>query len=189
MHKNRNPCNSFLMVKMTTTSDYSYDERRRTTWRPSSHTVTKSYSLGLQHISLILNMPIMFYWQLSYQEICWPVSRDHIVGSCRRAHQGRVFFGSWQLTKCCILFESRTYVSWTGWKQGWIVRKPVKARFHLKAVFTSLHVAFVPISRSRFKQRQIPPLRTFTNVLRFCVNFWMIFGHFVNDIFFSQRIS
>ena len=38
--------------------------------------------------------------------------------------------------------------------------------FHLKAVFTSLNVAFVPISRSRFKQRLIPPLRTFTNVLR-----------------------
>ena len=55
-----------------------------------------------------------------------------------------------------------------------------------EAVFTSLNVAFVPISRSRFKQRQIPPLRTFINVLRFCVNFWMIFGHFVNEIFFPK---
>ena len=50
----------------------------------------------------------------------------------------------------------------------------LKAGFHLKAVFTSLNVAFVPISRSRFGERQIPPLRTFTNVLRFCVNFWVI---------------
>ena len=58
--------------------------------------------------------------------------------------------------------------------------------FHLKAVFTSLNVAFVPISRSRFKQRQISPLETFTNVLRFCVNFWMIFGRSVNEIFFSK---
>ena len=63
---------------------------------------------------------------------------------------------------------------------------PFKAGFHLKAVFMSFNVAFVPISRSRFKQWQIAPLRTFTNVLRFCVNFWMIFGHSVNEIFFSK---
>ena len=37
----------------------------------------------------------------------------------------------------------------------------------------SFNVAFVPISRSRFKQCQIAPLRTFSNVLRFCVNFWI----------------
>ena len=61
-----------------------------------------------------------------------------------------------------------------------------KAGFHLKAVFMSFNVAFVPISRSRFKQCQIAPLRTFTNVLRFCVNFGMIFGHSVNEIFFSK---
>ena len=55
MHRNRNPCNSFLMVKMasgmdhgrvrpttTTTNDDDDgdddddDERRRTTWQPSS---------------------------------------------------------------------------------------------------------------------------------------------------------
>ena len=64
----------------------------------------------------------------------------------------------------------------------------VKAGFHLKAVFTSLNMAFVPISRSRFKQHQISPLGTFTiHVLRFCVNFWVIFGHFLNAIF-SQGI-
>ena len=61
--------------------------------------------------------------------------------------------------------------------------------FHLKAVFTSLNLAFVPISRSRFKQHEIATLRTFTNVLRFCVNFEVIFGHFVNEMFFSQRIG
>ena len=38
----------------------------------------------------------------------------------------------------------------------------LKAGFYQKAALTSLNVAFVPISRSRFKQRQIPPLRTFT---------------------------
>ena len=41
---------------------------------------TKSCSLELQHISLILDIYIMFNWQLSYQEICWPVSHDHIAG-------------------------------------------------------------------------------------------------------------
>ena len=46
-----------------------------------------------------------------------------------------------------------------------------KAGFHLKDVFTSLNVAFVPVSRSRLEQHQIPPLRTFTNILLFCVNF------------------
>ena len=61
-----------------------------------------------------------------------------------------------------------------------------QARFHLKVVFMSFNVAFVPISHSRFKQCQIAPLRTFTNVLRFCVNFWMIFGHSVNEIFFLK---
>ena len=63
----------------------------------------------------------------------------------------------------------------------------IKAGFHLKAVFTSLNVAFVPISRLLFKQRQIPPLRTFSNVLRFRVRFWMIFGHFGNEIFFFSK--
>ena len=59
--------------------------------------------------------------------------------------------------------------------------------FHLKAVFTSLNLAFVPISRSRFKQHQIPTLRTFTNVLPFGVNFGVIFGHFVNEMFFFSK--
>ena len=66
------------------------------------------------------------------------------------------------------------------------ITRCVKAGFHLKAVFMSFNMAFVPISCSRFKQCQIAPLRTFTNVLRFCVNFWMIFGHSVNEIFFLK---
>ena len=53
---------------------------------------------------------------------------------------------------------------------------PIKAGFYLRAFLRSLNVAFVP--RSRFKQRQIPPLRTFNNALRFCVNFWVILRHF-----------
>ena len=44
---------------------------------------TKSCSLGLQNISLILDIHIMFDWWLSYQEINWKVSHDHIADSSR----------------------------------------------------------------------------------------------------------
>ena len=77
-------------------------------------------------------------------------------------------------------------LTWNCLQLEFSVNDRFKAGFHLKAVFTSLNVAFVPISHSRFKQRQIPPLRTFINVLRFCVNFWVISGHFVNEIFFLK---
>ena len=30
---------------------------------------------------MMLDIHLMFNWQLSYQNIRWPVSRDHIVGS------------------------------------------------------------------------------------------------------------
>ena len=81
----------------------------------------------------------------------------------------------------------RTYVGVAFFLLFWTLH--VKARFQPKAVFTSLNVAFVPISRSRFKQHQIPPFRTFTwNVLQFCINFWGIFGHSLNEIF-SKRIG
>ena len=61
----------------------------------------------------------------------------------------------------------------------------VKNRSARRTYVTSLNVAFVPISRSRLKQPPIPSLRTFTNVMRFSVNFWVIFGHFLNEIFFK----
>ena len=130
MHRNMNPCNSFLMVKMassmdhgrvrpttTTTNDNDDDERRRqrqrrwrtttttttrtnddddegrrTTWPSSSYSNTKSCSLGLHHISLILDMHIMCNWQLSYQEIRWPVSHDHIAGSGLEPSKVACFF-------------------------------------------------------------------------------------------------
>ena len=60
MHRNRNPCNSFLMVKMasgmdhgrvrsttTSTDDDDDGRRRRTTWRPSS-----SYQIMRSWISI-----------------------------------------------------------------------------------------------------------------------------------------
>ena len=90
MHRNRNPCNSFLMVKMASGMDHGRVRPTTTTTTTTTNDVaqhgghpanTKSCSLGLQHISLILDMHIMCNWQLSYQEIRWPVSRDHIAGS------------------------------------------------------------------------------------------------------------
>ena len=42
-----------------------------------------------------------------------------------------------------------------------------KAGVHVKAVLTSLNTAFQPISRPRFKQRQIPMLISLTTVWRF----------------------
>ena len=59
----------------------------------------------------------------------------------------------------------------------------VNAGENLKALTASLNIMMVSlsISRSRFliKQCQIPQL----NVFRFCVNFWVSFGHFGKEIF------
>ena len=56
----------------------------------------------------------------------------------------------------------------------------------MKAVLTFLNMAFLPISRSRFKQRWILMLILATTVKRFCVNFGVIFGHIWKVIFFSK---
>lgn len=48
----------------------------------------------------------------------------------------------------------------------------VKAGFYLKTVLTSLDMTFLPMSCSRFKEREIPLFKTIANVLRFCINFW-----------------
>ena len=66
MHRNGNPCNSFLMVKMASGMDHG--RVRPTTTTPTTTTTndvaqhgghpanTKLCNLGLQHISLILDM-------------------------------------------------------------------------------------------------------------------------------------
>ena len=48
-------------------------------------------------------------------------------------------------------------------------------------------MAFLPISRSRFKQRLIPLLISLTTVWQFCVNFWVIFGHFAGKRYFLWK--
>ena len=47
-----------------------------------------------------------------------------------------------------------------------IFSSEIKAGVHLKAVLTSLNTAFLPISRSRFKRRQISLLIPLTTVWR-----------------------
>ena len=59
----------------------------------------------------------------------------------------------------------------------------IRAGVHMKAVLSS---AFLPISRSHFKQRKISKLTTITTVRRFCANFWVIFGHFGKELFFLK---
>ena len=57
----------------------------------------------------------------------------------------------------------------------------------MTAVLTSINTAFLPISRSCFGQRLISLLIPITTVWQFCVNVWVIFGHFGKEVFFSQR--
>ena len=68
MHRNRNPCNSFLMVKMASGMDHGRVRPTTTTTTTTTNDVaqhgghpanTKSCSLGLQLISLILDMHTM----------------------------------------------------------------------------------------------------------------------------------
>ena len=65
MQRNNNPCNSFLMVKMASGLDHGRVRPTRTTTTTTTNDVaqhgghpgnTKSCSLGLQHISLILDI-------------------------------------------------------------------------------------------------------------------------------------
>ena len=73
LHRNRNPCNSFLMVKMANVIDHGRVAPTTTT-TTTNHLAqhgghpanTKSFSLALQRISLILDIHMMFNWQLSY---------------------------------------------------------------------------------------------------------------------------
>ena len=66
MHGNRNPCNSFLMVKMASGMDHGRVRPTTTTKNDNvaqhgSHPAnTRSCSLGLKHMSLILDVHMMF---------------------------------------------------------------------------------------------------------------------------------
>ena len=66
----------------------------------------------------------------------------------------------------------------------------LKARVHLKAVFTPLKIGSTEISRSRFKQYKNPMLITQINGLGCFVNFWVIFRYMYiwEEIVFLNRV-
>ena len=74
MHRNGNLCNSFLMVKMASGMDHGRVRPTTTTTTTTTNDVaqhgghpanTKLCSLGLQHISLILDMHIIMGLRLA----------------------------------------------------------------------------------------------------------------------------
>ena len=85
----------------------------------------------------------MFNWQLSYQEIRWPVSRDRIEGSDFELIKVTCFW-SWPLTKYWISFGSRAHVRLSCGKQGRIVRKPVSTNPGFKV---NQNITFSPMQR------------------------------------------
>ena len=142
MHGNRNPCNSFLMVKVASSMDHGRvrptmtndDDIAQHGGHPAN---TRSCTLGLKHMSLILDIHMMFTgnWQLSYQNIRWRVSHDHVAGSGLELIKVVFFFLSWPLTKRWFSIGSQAHVKLTCWKQGRIVRRPVFNFFFYTNVF------------------------------------------------------
>ena len=59
---------------------------------PPTNRLTGTWRLGLQCTSLTLDIHVMINWHLSKQEICWPVSHDHIVGSSLQLIEVMWFF-------------------------------------------------------------------------------------------------
>ena len=127
----------FFMVKMASGIDHgrralNNDDDDDVAQHGGHPANTKSCSLGLHHISLILDIHIMFNWQLSDQEIRWPVSRDHIAGSGLELIKVTGLFWSGPLTKGWFSIGSLAHVKLTCWKQGKIVGKLVNTNPDLK---------------------------------------------------------
>ena len=159
--------------------------RRKTSHNIGGHPAnTKSCSLGLQRISLILDIHMMFNWQLSYQEIRWPESRDDIAGSNYNPSRSRVFW-SWPLTKCWFLIGSRAHGRLTCWKQGRVVRKLVNPNPGLKFIriitfsfiqFFSLPLCFVYMLIIKLKKSQTRNRKPHCKVTKLKSNFYFFLG-------------
>ena len=107
--------------------------------QPSGHNSVniKSCSLGLQHISLILDIHVIVDWHLSNQGICWPVSCDHIRGSGLELIKVMCLL-SWSLTKCWFMIRSQAHVRSLCWNQGQIVQKRVNTKPGLKVNWSKI---------------------------------------------------
>ena len=153
------------------------------TFRKMIHTVNSGSHCEnkLTFITIGHSVKIGYIWEKGSHCIKW-------VTSCKNGPHWKCVT-LWKVSYTVKNRSARyTYVGAAFFLLFWTLQ--VKAGFQLKAVFMSLNVAFVPISRSRFKQHQIPPFITYTNVLRFCVNFRVIFGHFLTEIFLEKdRLS
>ena len=62
--------------------------------------------------SFTLDIHNMVNWQLSKQDSHWPVSHDHIAGSCINSLRWRDLFGSCPLTRYWGLYEPERDAAW-----------------------------------------------------------------------------
>ena len=111
--------------------------------------LTETSNLGLTCTSLILDIPLMINWHLSKQGICWPVSRDNIVGSSLQFIEVACFLEVDRWPSAGFFIGSWAHVRLTWWKQGRIVWKPVNASPGLKCIwiitFSSMKVFFAAL--------------------------------------------
>ena len=86
--------------------------------------------------SFRLDIHNMVNWQLSKRDSHWPVSHDHIVGSCVNSSKWRDLFGSCPLTSNCFT-RSRAQVSSSGSPRifGGILRWRLKNKFSVHCLF------------------------------------------------------
>ena len=103
-------------------------------------------------------------------------SVNEYISRALRHWDSRVSCSWWLITTLYLLMLQSWYLG----------TQVVKAGVNVKVVFTSLNTAFLPISRSRFKRRQIPMLITLSTIWQFCVNFWVIFRCFGKERFFLK---
>ena len=86
--------------------------------------------------SFTLDIHNMVNWQLSNQDSHWPVSHDHVAGSCVNSLRWRDLFGSCPLTSNCFT-RSRTQVSSSGSPRifGGKLRWRLKKKFSVHCLF------------------------------------------------------
>ena len=100
----------------------------------------------------------------------------------------KFFFTSWSTydTLSFVLVIEKSKSKYCLFTASWSSVGSLQVEVHVKAVLTLLNTAFLPISRSSFKQCQIPMLISLTIVWWFCVgDFWI----FWETGIFSERIG
>ena len=88
----------------------------------------------------------------------------------------------------CLYTDNQKYTILSNSRNQSINQFIIKARIHLKAVFTPPKIGLTEISRSRFKQYKNPTLITQINVLGCFVNFLVIFRYIWEERVFLKRV-